>query len=200
VSCWRGQVLRWADAGPQRILDFDIETLAAGYADPEWVPSNVTAIAWSWVGEDKVETRTVLDYTVDLTDYLWFSFMGCAPMLREFVAVFNEADAVTGHNIGRFDLPVMNAELMRLGLPVLEAKSVIDTIRLKRSKGFKKGQDVLAEVFDVPAEKKAMNWAQWRKAYATPGWPEVRERVSGDVVQHKLVLRRLTELGYLRTS
>jgi DNA polymerase elongation subunit (family B) len=125
-------------------------------------------------------------------------FLGCVPLLEEFVAVFNEADAVTGHNIRRFDLPVMNAELMRLGLPVLEEKPVIDTIRLVRSKGFKKGQDVIADVLGVPAEKKAMNWAQWQKAYATPGWPEVRERVAGDVVQHKLVLGRLLELGYLR--
>lgn len=191
--------LRWTDAGHRRLLDFDVETLAAGYADPEWVPSHITAIAWSWVGDDTVETRTVLDYCGrSLDKYLHMSFMGCAPMLEEFVQVFNRADAVTGHNIVRFDLGVMNAELMRLQLPVLEKKPVVDTIRLVRSKGFKKGQDVIAEVLDVPAEKKAMNWAQWQKAYATPGWPEVRERVSGDVVQHKLVLGRLIELGYLR--
>jgi hypothetical protein len=55
----------------------------------------------------------------------------------------------------------------------------------------------MADVLDVPAEKKAMNWAQWQRAYATPGWPEVRERVSGDVIQHKLLLGRLLELGYL---
>ena len=83
-------------------------------------------------------------------------------------------------------------------MPVLAQKPVIDTIKLRRSKGFKKGQDVMADVLDVPAEKKAMNWAQWQRAYATPGWPEVRERVSGDVIQHKLLLGRLLELGYLR--
>ena len=190
--------MKWASAGSRRILDFDVETLAAGYADPEWVPSRITAVAWSWVDEDDVQTRTILDYAHDLRGYLNMSFLGCRPMLEEFVAVFNEADAVTGHNIIRFDLGVMNAELMRLQLPVLKAKPVIDTIRLIRSKGFKKGQDVLAEVLDVPAEKKSMNWAQWQTAYATPGWPEVKERVSGDVIQHKLLLGRLLELGYLR--
>jgi DNA polymerase elongation subunit (family B) len=190
--------LRWSDAGPSRILDFDCETLAAGYADPEWVPSRVTAIAWSWLGEDAVQTRTILDYAKNLPTFLAMNFLGCKPMLEEFVAVFNQADAVTGHNIQRFDLGVMNAELMRLHLPVLQPKRVIDTIRLVRSKGFKKGQDVIADVLDVPAEKKAMNWAQWQRAYAEPGWPEVRERVSGDVAQHKLLLGRLLELGYLR--
>jgi hypothetical protein len=172
--------------------------LAAGYADPEWVPSRVTAIAWSWLGEDAVQTRTILDYAKNLPTFLAMNFLGCKPMLEEFVAVFNQADAVTGHNIQRFDLGVMNAELMRLHLPVLQPKRVIDTIRLVRSKGFKKGQDVIADVLDVPAEKKAMNWAQWQRAYAEPGWPEVRERVSGDVAQHKLLLGRLLELGYLR--
>jgi len=191
--------LRWSDAGPSRTLDFDVETLAAGYADPEWVPSRITAISWSWLDEDEIHTRTILDYCNSLNKYLSMSFLGCKPMLEEFVAVFNEADTITGHNIGRFDIGVMNAELMRLQLPVLRPKRVLDTIRLAaRSKGFKKGQDVMADVLDVPAEKKAMNWAQWQRAYAEPGWPEVRERVSGDVIQHKLLLGRLLELGYLR--
>lgn len=192
-------MLRWSSTDdPRRLLDFDIECVAAGYADPEWVPSHITAIAWSWVGENKVTTKTVLDYAYDLPSFLKMHFLGCAPLLEEFVAVFNEADAVTGHNITRFDLPVMNAELMRLRLPVLQKKPVIDTIRLVKSKGFKKGQDVIAGVLDVPAEKKPMNWQQWQAAYATPGWKEVKERVSGDVIQHKLVLGRLLELGYLR--
>ena len=189
--------LRWSDAGPSRILDFDVETLARGYADPEWVPSLITAIAWSWLGDDKVETVTILDYASDLDEYLHMSFIGCAEMLEEFVAVFNQADAYTGHNVTRFDVPSMNAELMRMQLPTLKPKRCIDTIRLVRSKGFKKGQDVMADVLDVPAEKKAMNWAQWQRAYAEPGWPEVRERVAGDVIQHKLLLGRLLELGYL---
>lgn len=190
--------LRWSDAGTARILDFDCECLAAGYADPEWVPNRITAISWSWLDEDDVQTRTILDYAKNLPAFLSMNFLGCKPMLEEFVGVFNQADAVTGHNIQRFDLGVMNAELMRLQLPVLKPRRVIDTIRLVRSKGFKKGQDVMADVLDVPAEKKAMNWAQWQRAYATPGWPEVRERVSGDVIQHKLLLGRLLELGYLR--
>lgn len=190
--------LRWSNAGVRRLLDFDVETLAAGFADPQWVPNRITAIAWSWVGQEKVECRTILDYTRSLPGFLEAHFLGCRPMLEEFAAVFNEADAVTGHNISRFDLGVINAELMRLQLPVLKSKPVIDTMRLVRSKGFKKGQDVMAGLFEVPADKKAMHWQEWQRAYATPGWPEVRERVSGDVVQHKLLLGRLLELGYLR--
>src|SRR5579884_2800602 len=39
---------------PSRILDFDLETLAAGYADPAWVPDKITCISASWVGDDHV--------------------------------------------------------------------------------------------------------------------------------------------------
>lgn len=184
---------------PLRILDFDVESVAAGFADPQWVPNRITAIAWSWVGDDTVECRTVVDYAHELPTFLEAFFLGCRPMLEEFVQVFNQADRVTGHNIHRFDLGVMNAELMRLRLPMLERKATIDTIQLKRpAKGLKKGQDVLADMVGVQAEKKPMNWAQWQRAYAEPGWPEVRERVIGDVIQHKQMLGELLELRYLR--
>lgn len=41
----------------ERVLDFDIETVAAGFADPDWVPQKITCVAWSWIGEDRVESR-----------------------------------------------------------------------------------------------------------------------------------------------
>ncbi len=39
------------------ILDFDIETVAAGFGDPEWVPQKITCVAWSWIGDEQVESR-----------------------------------------------------------------------------------------------------------------------------------------------
>jgi hypothetical protein len=71
-------------------LDFDCETLAAGFADPEWVPNRITAIAWSWVGEDAVETRTILDYARNLPTFLSMNFLGCKPMLEEFVEALEQ--------------------------------------------------------------------------------------------------------------
>src|SRR6187551_823836 len=41
---------------PLRILDFDVETVAAGFADPNWVPQKITCVAWSWIGEEKVHS------------------------------------------------------------------------------------------------------------------------------------------------
>lgn len=186
-------------ASAKRILDFDIETIAAGFADPAWVPMHLTAMAWSWLDEDKVTVRTLVDYAKNVPDFLQVMFIGCKPMLAEFVDVFNSADIVTGHNINRFDVPALNAELMRLGLEPLRDKPRIDTMRLRaKTHGFKKGQDVMSVIYDLPAEKKALNWAEWQQAYAEPGWPTIRERCGGDVVQHKLLLRKLMQMGYLK--
>ena len=142
--------------------------------------------------------RTILDYADTLPEFLEAFFLGCRGMLGEFVEAYNAVDACTGHNIARFDLGEINATLMRLGLPLLEKKPIIDTMRLKRPlRGFKKGQDNMAVVFDVPAEKKSMNWAQWMTAYATNDWASIRERAAGDVIQHKLLLATLLEKGYV---
>lgn len=159
---------------------------------------HMTAIAWSWLDEDKVTCRTLVDYAKTVPDFLQVLFTGCRPLLAEFVEVYNQADIVTGHNINRFDVPAINAELMRLMLPPLQDKPRIDTMKLKaKARGFKKAQDVMAATFGLTAEKKALNWAEWKQAYATPGWPVIRERCAGDVVQHKQLLRKLLEMGYV---
>src|SRR6476646_10115613 len=49
-----GPTLRLTDP---KVLDFDLETIAAGFADPDWVPQKITCAAWSWVGSGKVESR-----------------------------------------------------------------------------------------------------------------------------------------------
>lgn len=169
--------------GDARVLDFDIETVAAGFADPEWVPQDVTVIAWSWVGEDKVYSVTRLK--------------GVEKMLEEFRSVYNEADVLTGHNIVRFDLPVLNADFIRHGLAPLGAKLTQDTMRLPKSKGLKKGQDVLGKMLNTPSDKLPLNWWEWRAAYAEPGWKTVVQRCESDVVQHKQIRAALLERGIL---
>ncbi len=161
----------------------------------------MTAVAWSWMDEDRVTCRTLVDYAKTVSTFLNAMFLGCRPLLEEFVEQYNKADIVTGHNISRFDVPAMNAELMRLGLAPLRDVQRIDTMRLRaKTHGFKKGQDVMSVLFDLPAEKKALNWAEWQQAYAEPGWPTIRERCAGDVVQHKLLFRKLMEMGYVQVK
>ena len=164
---------------PARILDFDLETLAAGFADPNWVPQKIMCAAWGWLGEDKSPEVRICG------PMGFFKDPPRKRMLEPLLKAISEADMLIGHNIIRFDLPILNAECLRLGLPPLKPILVHDTMGLVKTKGFKKGQDVLSGVLGVSAEKQAMNWHQWQAAYAEDGWKSIKSRCASDVVQHK---------------
>jgi DNA polymerase elongation subunit (family B) len=161
-----------------RVLDFDVETVAAGFADPDWVPQKITCVAWSWIDEPHIESGV------------------CGPlglfgnpalrqkMLIPLLDAIREADMVTGHNIERFDLPVINAECMRLDLTPLDGVLVQDTMRVYRSKGFKKGQDNLGTLYGAHGDKLALTWQQWQDAYDEKDWATIRERAESDVLMH----------------
>ncbi len=176
----------------QRIIDFDIETIAAGFADPDWVPQKITCVAWSWIGEEEVEVR------VCGATGLFGNPKRRARMLKPLLTAINEADMLTGHNIIRFDLPVLNAECLRLGFPSLPAKKVEDTMRLVRTKGFKKGQDNIGRLLRVPAEKMSLDWQAWQDAYDEKGWETIKERCVSDIVQHKMIREEMRLKGWLQ--
>lgn len=178
--------------GTGTILDFDIETIAAGFADPDWVPQKITCVAWSWVGTDRVESRVCGPAGI------FGKPANRAKMLTPLLDAIRQADMVTGHNIERFDLPIVNAEAMRLGLEPVREVLAQDTMRLVRAKGFKKGQDVLGRLHHVPAEKLALDWQAWQDGYDEPGWKTVRLRCESDVTMHKLLRLELLGAGHLR--
>jgi len=172
---------------PLRILDFDIETVATGFGDPQWVPQKVTAIAWSWIGSDKVEVR--IDLLEDLDDQ---------DMVGDFLEAYNEADMVTGHNLLRFDLPVLNGECFRRKLRPMKGVLVQDTMRFSKTKGVKKGQDNLGGMLEVPNPKMPLSWWEWQMAYEEKGWKTVVDRVKSDVLSHKLMRQEMIDLGWLK--
>ena len=92
------------DAPPQRILDFDVETVAAGFADPQWVPQKITCVAWSWIGSGEITSDDCGPMG------LYYEPEKRADMLFTLLVLIAQADMVTGHNLLRFDLPVLNAE------------------------------------------------------------------------------------------
>lgn len=181
-----------AQVKPKRILDFDIETVAAGFADPQWVPQRVTCIAWSWIGKREVKHTTRL--------------VGPEEMFSEFLRDLDSADMVTGHNLLRFDLPVINADLIRIGYKPLWPLLVEDTMRVPKAKGLKKGQDNMALMLDVRNRKRNMDWQAWDDAYqwddliAGRGadWSKVVERCVTDVKQHKAMRQRMLAEGLLK--
>lgn len=178
--------MRLVAGRPLRILDFDCETRATGFGDPNWVPQEVTAIAWSWIGEEEVRRRLRCRG-------------GPRAMLRAFLRAYLEADVVSGHNIRRFDLPILNAECLRFNLPPLATKMTEDTLRdLVRTKGMKRDQDNLIKFFGFDEKKLAMSWQDWQDAYAEKGWPQVEARVVSDVRSHKLMRAEMIEREWLR--
>ena len=176
---------------PERILDFDCETLAAGFADPDWVPQKITCVAWSWIGSDDVQVSACGPMGFFKPDLR-------RAMLKPFLADLREATMVTGHNLLRFDLPVLNAECLRLGLDPLGPMLVQDTIRVVKTKGFKKGQDNLGALLGTAEQKLALSWQDWEDAYEADDWPTVKERAMGDVRAHKQVREKMLVRGWLR--
>lgn len=167
------------------MLDFDCEARATGYGDPEWVPQEVTCIAWSWVGATSVQTRIRRN--------------GAAAMLRAFRALYDEADILIGHNIRRFDLPLLNAEMLRHGLPALTVKLTHDTLRdIVRTKGMKRDQENLGKLLGLPTEKQHMGWQDWQDAYREQGWEGIRSRAATDVQMHKEMWEDMRQRGWLK--
>lgn len=182
----------WRKVRQLRILDFDIETVAAGFDDPQFVPQKITCVAWSWIDSDEVEAR------IATSEGLFSRPERRRKMLEPLLEAIGEADMVTGHNLLRFDLPVINAECLRLGLATLPTLLVQDTMRLVRAKGFKRGQDNLVALTDVPVPKLALSWQEWQHAYEESGWATVVERCKTDVQGHKLLREQLLDRGWLK--
>lgn len=180
------------DLREARILDFDVETVAAGFADPAWVPQKITCVAWSWIGEDDVQSRVCGPTGLFGNPKLRAGML--APLLEQIA----QADLVTGHNLIRFDLPVINAECMRLGLEPIRGVWVQDTMRVLRSKGFKKGQDNLGALYGIEREKLHLDWQHWQDAYDERGWGLIRERAETDVLMHKDLREEMIRARHLR--
>lgn len=172
-----------------RTLDFDIETVAAGFADPQWVPNRTTCWAYAWVDGGEV--------TVDaLPVAAFYDKAARREFLSPLLEAISHADVLTGHNIMRFDLPVLNAECLLLNLPTLLPKLVQDTIRLPKTKGFKKGQDNMSHALAIEEEKMPLSWAQWEAAYGEPDLATVKERCASDVRGHLAMRRAALERGW----
>lgn len=154
--------------------------MAAGYADPNWVPHHITAYAYEWV----TGPRKGFSFVKTLPAKSLYDDEAKVDFILPLVAAIDGADVLTGHNIIRYDLPVLNAECIRLGLSPLPPKMVQDTIRLPKTKGFKKGQDNMADLFEVASKKLPLNHTEWMQAYADPHMAAVKDRVRGDVTQH----------------
>lgn len=172
-----------------KILDFDIENRPLSY----WYDGNptaeITAIAWSWYGEEKVHCR-LLDNKTSVEE-----------MLLDFVAAYEQADMVTGHYIRRHDLPIINGALMENRLQPLKPMLTHDTKSdLIRTGGLSMAQEALGAMYELDRPKYHMTQQDWRDGNRlTPkGLRLTRMRVTEDVKQHKELYGVLREHRVLK--
>jgi hypothetical protein len=170
-----------------RILDFDIENRPLSYLGMDFTTSDITAIAASWHGEVRVQCWELGNYTQG-------HILGC------FKALYDQADIVTGHYIRAHDLPIINGAMLEHGMPGLGPKLTVDTkIDLATLKGVSKSQESLAAMLGIQAPKVTMTQIMWRSANRLEGTgiELTRDRVVGDVIQHKAMYGELVRRGWL---
>ena len=178
----------WRKLRKLRTLDFDIENRPLNYAGEDFTFSEITAIAWQFIGERQ-------HYVLCLGD------VPHRTMLLGFVAAYVQADIVTGHNIIKHDLRILNGALLEEGLSPLPPKLVCDTYNdLKRKGGVSGSQESLANMLGVRARKQGMSQADWREANRlTPaGIEKTKRRCVGDVKQHIQLRKELLRRDWLK--
>jgi hypothetical protein len=200
-------------AGNGRILDFDIENRPLSYWVPDMPTAEITSIAWMWRG-DHDSLRAVL-----LAPPCWHpgcesrcsawpeDVMSERALLGEFVTAYNEADIVTGHYIRRHDLPITNAMLYEMGMPLLGKVMTSDTkLDMFKKADLPATQEYLLELLDpkcplgITLEKFHMTQGSWRGAnrLTREGVELTRRRVMSDVHAHSHMRESMLERGWLR--
>jgi hypothetical protein len=206
---------RWVKVRPLRILDWDLENRPLNYVGQDFTFSEITAIAWKFIGEPGPIQALCLGEDISGSgvkpEHREGNRSGRHPrgpsqlpsrtMLLGFVAGYLQADLVTGHNIIKHDLRILNGALLEEGLSPLPPKMVCDTyLHLKRKGGVSGSQESLANMLGVKAIKRPMSQADWREANRlTPeGIEKTRRRVVGDVRQHIALRRELLKRNWLK--
>lgn len=192
--------MRLASSGPSlAILDFDCECRPMAWYGGDFVTKQITAIAWAVIHPDGscgIPTVSLIGASFDTRQ----TFDEEIDMLEHFRLAYAGADIVTGHYIRGFDLPLINARMMRHGLPLLDSKLAQDTKGdLARGQGLSKSQENLGAMFELEHPKIPMNTTLWEEANAlTPeGIESTRKRVLGDVRQHVELRSTMLDRGLL---
>ena len=173
----------------KRILAFDIENRPLTYYAPDYPTAEITAIASMWIGDP---------------DSMHVCLLGeeePAEIIEHWLDRFVEADMLSGHNIRKHDLPIINASMIELGYepmgPILTSDTLAD---LRKYRTLPRSQEHLAEMLEVRVKKVHMTQQDWREANRlTPaGLAKTRKRVELDVKGHIQIRKTLMERGWLK--
>jgi hypothetical protein len=170
-----------------RVVDFDCE--------------NGPGFFW-WDGKTTSILHTVSAAYVDSPDDVytwttrWHRTRGLVVEdLTRFRKMVESAGAVTGHNIIRHDIPLLNSHYDRMDQPRIEWPHVIDTMNLIRNgMGMSRSQENLLAMYELKREKMSVPLAIWEKAWrgSVKESRVVVERCETDVLGHIELYRKLT--------
>lgn len=181
-------------------LDFDFESKPwwFWYEKPTAV---ITSLSWMYIDGSEIDHNSLKTMIAPLTTREQYRLW-----LQGVVRRFSEADILTGHNIDRFDLPLLQAQLLRLGEPALPSLVTQDTMRLPKKRDMSGSQESLVNYYDLkpicpigmPVYKHHLSIPEWEDA--AMGWDEkgvLTERPQSDVHSHAHMRELLIEKGYL---
>lgn len=180
-----------------RILDFDCEARPDAYLGGDITTRSLTAMAAAWVDEPgdvwcKAMYAGGKPHMLQLQE-----------MLGEFRELYDQADIVTGHNIMKYDLPVVSGSMVYAGLRPLSPKLASDTYMHgpKAAMTFSRSLENVADMLGLLSGKHHMNNAAWKRSNTLdPDAVEVtKERVSSDVTLHIEVRAAMLERRMLKT-
>jgi hypothetical protein len=124
-------------ADTQKTLLLDVETSPnLGYVWGRWEQniigdlvkeSQMISFAWKWLGDTKVECRSLPMYKTYKTDP-----ENNKMLVQELRDVYDEADVVVGHNLFAFDDKVSNTNFIVNGILPPKPHRVIDTLKIAK--------------------------------------------------------------------
>lgn len=128
---------------------YDIKRIEPRYIKHDWY---ITCAAWSWLDLDsrKIGSVKVVGVNDDKKAYSK-DFRDDLVVLKALHKIMSEADIIIGHNSDAFDLPKINHKFIKYGLPPIEKKITIDTLKLaKKNRASSNSLYYLCKVYNVP--------------------------------------------------
>lgn len=179
-------------AGEPRILGIDIENGPRWYGPGDYTYPIIFHIAWKWVGTPDEDVQSVcIDWRASentlrrLCKGLWEDASSCTAYL--------------GHNF-RHDYGGLQGLARDIGLPFLDKKPVIDTMRdIPKHQGPSKSLEDLCKQFEL-GEKPHLSGRDWIDAlwrWRPDALEKVRYRNEQDVILTERLYHKEKELGWL---
>ena len=174
------------------ILVFDMEARPTAWIGGDYVGRTMTAYACSYLDSEFIESDVIA-----AGDYARWKDM--VTILAENL---EHADIVVGHYIRGFDLPLLNADLERIGAVSLPRLLALDTkIDRKQGNGLSESLENLLARYDLPEQKMSMKepwWEEFNLWQTERTRTLVRERVESDVAGTKALYRAMIEADRLK--